>query len=109
MARIIKFKVWHIEKQMYLHDWFMNEEGKIFQDDCNITEQVIVSQYTGRTDVNNREIYENDLLKDEEYNFIWTVKFVEDCFCAECPEVIELVELMDIDKHSKIVGTTYQT
>lgn len=64
-------------------------------------------QFSGLTDTNDIEIYEGDLLKDSQNDFIWEVAFDNGSFVARNPsEHLDFVSLDDYD--FEVIGNIYE-
>lgn len=83
MNREIKFRVWDIELHMWINNIGMGKDNTL----CKGTEKrFAVMQYIGLKDKNGNEIYEGDILCNEEYQtWEWrgVVKFSHGVFGAE--------------------------
>ena len=83
MNREIKFRVWDIELHMWINNIGMGKDNTL----CKGTEKRFsVMQYIGLKDKNGNEIYEGDILCNDEYQtWEWrgVVKFSHGVFGAE--------------------------
>lgn len=83
MNREIKFRVWDIELHMWINNIGMGKNNTL----CKGTEKrFAVMQYIGLKDKNGNEIYEGDILCNDEYQtWEWrgVVKFSHGVFGAE--------------------------
>lgn len=83
MNREIKFRVWDIELHMWINNIGMGKDNTL----CKGTEKrFAVMQYIGLKDKNGNEIYEGDILCNDEYQtWVWrgVVKFSHGVFGAE--------------------------
>ena len=83
MNREIKFRVWDIELHMWINNIGMGKDNTL----CKGTEKrFAVMQYIGLNDKNGNEIFEGDILCNDEYQtWEWrgVVKFSHGVFGAE--------------------------
>ena len=83
MNREIKFRVWDIELHIWINNIGMGKDNTL----CKGTEKrFAVMQYIGLNDKNGNEIYEGDILCNDEYQtWEWrgVVKFSHGVFGAE--------------------------
>ena len=83
MNREIKFRVWDIELHMWINNIGMGKDNTL----CKGTEKrFAVMQYIGLKDKNGNEIYEGDILCNDEYQtWEWrgVVKFSHGVFGVE--------------------------
>lgn len=83
MNREIKFRVWDIELHMWINNIGMGKDNTL----CKGTEKrFAVMQYIGLNDKNGNEIYEGDILCNDEYQtWEWrgVVKFSHGVFGVE--------------------------
>lgn len=112
--REIKFKAWHKDKKCWISicpqsGYGLNlDNGQIYYNGLNITERIDLLQYTGLKDKNKKEIYEGDILKDEE-NFLWKAVVIDGGWAIECIDLIGMQCLtMTETRHFEIVGNIYE-
>jgi len=124
--REIKFRAWDIERKkmykVYQLDFSENDDGIFCHEQAQIlvnkTEWVwlledehILIQYTNLKDKNGKEIYEGDILRDNEDREIGSAIFKDGCFSFCVPESEEdeewemyLYTVMD----KEIIGNIYE-
>jgi uncharacterized phage protein (TIGR01671 family) len=108
MENRFKFKFWNIKEKKFFEpipteQWLAIDDGRVylyerdFSDNrelvevTEVTEYYIPMQSTGLSDVNNKLIYENDIIKYKIecdcngvwYDFIGTVKYINGSFIIE--------------------------
>ncbi len=105
--REIKFRIWRIEKkEMYPSSsiWKMNLWG------CDFPDDIILMEFTGLLDKQNKEIYEGDILNDRYYLFqvtFWSGAF----WCQPVDEANEAYNLSLLHDHNmtgEIIGNIYE-
>ncbi|WP_203363061.1 YopX family protein [Bacillus sp. REN10] len=121
MSREIKFRVWDKDmKKMHtcgenVHDsidflentacYYNLQNGCGSMPDGSGTYELM--QYTGLKDKNGVDIWEFDLLKDEE-NFIWEVVFENGSFRVRCDDLLAVRLLNVWNKACCVVGNVFQ-
>jgi len=83
MNREIKFRVWDIELHMWINNIGMGKDNTLAK---GTEKRFCVMQYTGLKDKNGNEIYEGDILCNDDYNtWEWrgVVKFSHGVFGVE--------------------------
>ena len=122
MNREIKFRVWDIELHMWINNIGMGKDNTL----CKGTEKrFAVMQYIGLKDKNGNEIYEGDILCNDEYQtWAWrgVIKFSHGVFGAEWLSIVKSQSMVgswgqkhnlrklddDIVERQIIIGNIYE-
>ncbi|MGE7932146.1 YopX family protein [Viridibacillus arvi] len=67
----------------------------------------VLMQYTGLLDIKGKQIYDADLIKDDE-NFIWEVIYKQGAFYAKCDDLMAEQLLSSVNLFGVVVGNTYE-
>lgn len=115
MSREIKFRVWDIENKEMLNVQELDFEPTFYggriairpdqYNDYFDTEDMILMQYTGLHDKNEKEIYEGDIVKYE--NMTGKIMFFNGSFIMSNFEETEEWELGVINEELEIMGNIY--
>jgi uncharacterized phage protein (TIGR01671 family) len=118
--REIKFRGWDAEEEkIYYFDLLTcMTYNEMAQDElCSYEAKNNLMQYTGLKDMNEKEIYEGDILKVENMSSergIWKVYFDSGTFVCERTRDQNVEELIDIVldceavKHCEVIGNIYE-
>lgn len=66
-----------------------------------------VGQYSGLVDIKGNQIYNADLIKDDE-NFIWEVCYKQGTFYAKCDDLLALQILSTVNLYGVVVGNIHE-
>lgn len=118
MNREIKYRGKRFDSGEWVYGYFV-EDGFINicshnEDDFlqyNVVNPDTIGQYTGLHDCNGKEVYEGDLLKDDEitWEVFWcddVAAFMVEQYKSEC-DAPKMFLLSDVAKDSVIIGTIH--
>lgn len=118
MARVIKFRAWD---GRYMHlpglsDHWLSPTGDVYEDatkkyDTPHTEiersKATVMLWTGLLDTNGKEIYEGDVVVNNNIN--WTVDFYDGSFVIrEIGKETNKWHIIGEDTHCEVIGNIYE-
>jgi len=114
--REIKFRAWdEVRKKMYFPErLFCKKDGTVWHVDLGDTSRIIgqqgfeLMQYTGLKDKNGTEIYEGDVIRDND-GFLWVVYFEDGMYCAKGGEYETVEYLIEFcPEWCEVVGNIFQ-
>jgi uncharacterized phage protein (TIGR01671 family) len=113
--RKIKFRVWDNDlKKWYRSNQLVIRPYSGYVSDGAIVPNVELSQYTGFKDKQGKEVYEHDIIKEED-GFLWVVKFENGSWVVEGGEygmtehLYEFANKTDVSKIiASVVGNLYE-
>jgi len=112
--REIKFRAWNKERQKILDVFDINfrtpatvqilDENYVLYDE--LFDCVELMQFTGMPDNEGNNVYEGDILLDEN-NYYWLVSFLDGKFIAHVPDTI--YDFVNLDDYQfKVAGNIHQ-
>jgi uncharacterized phage protein (TIGR01671 family) len=116
MNNRFKFRVWSTKYKKFLgDDYFLDLTGRVRMLDYDYLdkeEDVVVQQYTGFLDRNDKEIYEGDILKGNYYKWD-AIEFMNGKFVANLRggRVYDLCELFDYvvkGDYPEVIGNIFE-
>lgn len=105
--REFKFRAWYKKEKIML-----NVIGEVYSEcfpyDFTKSKNLVLMQYTGLKDMNGKEIYDGDILSNDERYYI--VSFYNGSFRAEYADGFEeySLDLIDVAHCCEIVGNIYE-
>ena len=128
----IKFRAWDKENKWFIYPdsitWdTQNNVSSVFQHNNTpeivylLTDDILLQQFTGLRDKNNKEIYEGDIYKTPGSNYLRYVFFHNGAFCGgriledstplnwEYSEEHDQVEIDNFVSCIEVVGNIYET
>ena len=112
--REIKFRAWDketgamLDKDKYVLMWFRGDGETVFDN----AERFELMQYIGLKDKNDKEIYEGDIVKDTDSNYIGQVIFDLESLCFttkfQSNELWGFVPRHGKDNHCEVIGNIYE-
>jgi uncharacterized phage protein (TIGR01671 family) len=121
--REIKFRIWNGEKMFYPHQefglellfnktwgWTLWDTSKPIHE-CLATSddgRSKLMEYTGLKDCNEKEIYEGDIIRDND-GFLWVVYFEDGMYCAKGGEYETVEYLIEFcPEWCEVIGNIYE-
>jgi uncharacterized phage protein (TIGR01671 family) len=109
--REIKFRAWDERRKdmYYINDfyWF-EEEGVHDSNGEGHYANYILMQYTGLKDRNGKDIYEGDIIRDND-GFLWVVYFEDGIYCAKGGEFETIEYLIEFcPEWCEVIGNIYK-
>ena len=114
--REIKFRVWDESKKVMLSQvgsWYFNDEYNeiaFHMNDVTFSDRKYLKlmQYTGLKDRNGKEIYEGDIIRDND-GFLWVVYFEDGMYCAKGGEYETIEYLIEFcPEWCEVIGNIYE-
>lgn len=108
--RAIKFRGWDKRNQEMIFSGFViNVDGKIGTIINDHDWDLELIEFTGFYDNKEQEIYEGDVIKDDE-GIIWKIIFSEGCFIAKAGRKVKILKMFMMMGHSccEVIGNVFE-
>lgn len=103
--REIKFRAWAKDTKQFEYCG-LYDSHKLFVEH-NLGSEYILMQYTGLKDKNGKEIWEGDIVENNDYK--WKIDFYDGSFVMrQIGQETNKWLLMSENKHSEIIGNIYE-
>ena len=113
--REIKFRAWDKSRKCWVEDfsyqngsWWIDEYRNDTLESRRPFEDIKLMQFTGLYDKNNKEIYEGDIIKFWEENFIEPITYSGCTFIAGKNGTGVPVDSLDCEKSVEVIGNIYE-
>jgi uncharacterized phage protein (TIGR01671 family) len=80
MQREIKFRAWDTVTREWRSDYSVLPDCRIWTDDEQASDSIVLMQFIGLTDKNGKEIYEGDVIRHEDQIWVRPVEFYDGRF-----------------------------
>lgn len=121
MNREIKFRAWDLDNNtmIYYPKWstlhrksvlYFSEKNDTYVDESDNNNNVVLMQFTGLQDTNNKDIYEGDILEDYTYDdhIFHKVDFFEGTFSLENEFNERAGWVCERNQSCVVIGNIYQ-
>ena len=116
MNRTVKFRVWNKEKAFmhtcdgyyYEHYYYDEDKGICYYHESYEDDTYELMEYTGLKDCKGRDIYEGDIIRDDNSYRKGKVIFENGAFVIDYGKHIDKTLLRDCNSEVKVIGNIYE-